>query len=243
MTIKFKWETEFKETEIGLKIPNDWEEKKISEIAEIGGGTTPSTSVNDYWNGDIPWITPNDLANYEYIFISKGERNITEKAIKECSLKIFPKNTVLLTSRAPIGYVAIAKNPVTTNQGFRNIIPKKGANSIYLFYYLKSMTEYLRDIAGGSTFQELTGSTLKQVVCPFPDSLEQSRIATVLSWFDDLIENKKRQNEILEKTAEAIFKSWFIDFEPFKYEEFVDSELGKIPKEWKVSKLGEVVKI
>ena len=241
MTLKFKWETEFKQTEIG-KVPREWEVQKIKEVGEIAGGTTPSTKKKEYWDGRIPWLTPKDLRDYEYVYISRGERNITEKAVKECSLKFFPEGTVLLTTRAPIGYVAIAKNRITANQGFRNIVPHK-IKSEYLYYYLKNVTDYLKSLAGGSTFGELTGTTLKEVLIPYPPPEEQSRIATVLSWFDDLIENKKRQNEILEKTAMAIFKSWFVDFEPFKNEEFVYSEeLGKeIPKGWEVKELGEFV--
>ncbi|MCW7073816.1 MAG: restriction endonuclease subunit S [Methanophagales archaeon] len=241
--IKFKWETEFKQTEIG-EVPREWEVQKIKEIGEVAGGTTPSTKKKEYWDGKIPWLTPKDLRDYEYVYISKGERNITEKAVKECSLKIFPEGTVLLTTRAPIGYVAIAKNQITTNQGFRNIVPHK-IKSEYLYYYLKNVTDYLKSLAGGSTFGELTGSTLKEVLIPYPPLPEQSRIATVLSWFDDLIENKKRQNEILEKVAMAIFKSWFVDFEPFKDEEFVYSEeLGiEIPEGWEVRKIRELIKI
>jgi len=107
--LKFKWETEFKQTEIG-KVPREWEVQKIKEVGEIAGGTTPSTKKKEYWDGRIPWLTPKDLRDYGYVYISRGERNITEKAVKECSLKIFPEGTVLLTTRAPIGYVAIAKN-------------------------------------------------------------------------------------------------------------------------------------
>jgi len=240
MTLKFKWETEFKQTEIG-EVPREWEVQKIKEVGEIVGGTTPSTKKKEYWDGRIPWLTPKDLRDYEYVYISRGERNITEKAVKECSLKFFPEGTVLLTTRAPIGYVAIAKNRITANQGFRNIVPHK-IKSEYLYYYLKNVTDYLKSLAGGSTFGELTGTTLKEVLIPYPPPEEQSRIATVLSWFDDLIENKKRQNEILEKVAMAIFKSWFVDFEPFKDEEFgYNEELGKeIPMGWEVEKFGDV---
>ncbi len=189
--MKFRWEMEFKETEIG-EIPKDWEVKKINEIGEIGGGSTPSTKVKDYWDGDIPWITPKDLANHGSRFISCGERNITRKAVIENSLKLYPSGTILLTSRAPIGYVAIIKNPVTTNQGFKNIAPKEGTNSEFLYYLLINISEYLKDISGGSTFEELTKEILKDVLIPFPPLPEQSRIATVLSWFDDLIENKRK---------------------------------------------------
>ncbi|MEM2919059.1 MAG: restriction endonuclease subunit S [Candidatus Altiarchaeota archaeon] len=244
MSVKFRWETEFKETEIG-EIPKDWEEKKVEAIGDIGGGTTPSTKIKNYWDGNIPWITPKDLANYNYRFIRRGRRNITEKAVEDNSLKIFPPGTVLLTSRAPIGYVSIAKNQVTTNQGFKNIVPNKDVNSEFLYYFLIHIGEYLKDISGGSTFDELTKEILKDVKISYPPLVEQSRIATVLSWIDDLIENKKRQNEILEKTAMGIFKSWFIDFEPFNNKEFeYNEELGKeIPKGWKVKPIGKIAEI
>lgn len=238
--LKFRWETEIKKTEVGFEIPSEWEEKRIGDIGDVIGGTTPSTKVEEYWNGEIPWITPNDLAKDEIKYISRGERNITKKAVKETSLKLLPEGTILLTSRAPIGYVAIAKNPVTTNQGFRSIVPYNKRDSEYIYYLLKLISEYLEQIAGGSTFSELTGTTLKSVKIPYPPDEEKIRIATVLSWFDDLIENKKKQNEILEKTAMAIFKSWFVDFEPFKDREFVDSELGKIPKGWEIKPIGEI---
>jgi type I restriction enzyme S subunit len=240
--VKFRWEKDFKETIFG-EIPKDWSEKLIKDVGDVGGGSTPSTKVKEYWDGTVAWITPDDLANHMFKYISYGKRNITERAVKEHSLRIFPSGTVLLTSRAPIGYLAIAKNPVTTNQGFKNIIPKDGTNSEFLFYLLKNIVEYLRDIAGGSTFSELTAASLREVKIPYPNSEEQSRIAIILSYFDNLIENKIIQNEVLEKTAMAIFKSWFMDFEPFKDEEFTPSELGEIPKSCKVEKLGEVVNV
>jgi len=242
--LKLRWETEFKETEIG-EIPQEWEMKRIEEISEIGGGTTPSTKIRDFWDGDVPWITPKDLSSWEYRFIQCGERNITQKAVKDNSLRIFPPGTVLLTSRAPIGYVAIAKNPITTNQGFKNIIPQNNTSSEFFYYILKHYSEYLKDISGGSTFGELTKEILRNVNIPYPPLPEQSRIAMVLSYFDDLIENKKRQNEILEKTAMAIFKNWFIDFEPFKNGEFVyNEELGKqIPKGWQIKAMKAIAEI
>jgi type I restriction enzyme S subunit len=237
--VKFRWEKDFKETIFG-EIPKDWEEKLIKEIGDVGGGSTPSTKVKEYWDGNVAWITPDDLAQHKFRYISHGKRNITEKGVREHSLRIYPSRTVLLTSRAPIGYVAIAKNPVTTNQGFKNIVPNNETNSEYLYYLLKNIVEYLRDIAGGSTFSELTATTLREVKAPFPSSKEQSLIAIVLSYFDSLIENRIMQDEILEKTAMAIFKSWFMDFEPFKDEEFINSDIRKMPKTWQTKKIKEV---
>lgn len=237
--VKFRWEKDFKETILG-RIPKDWCEKLIKEIGDVGGGSTPSTKIKEYWDGDVAWITPDDLAKHKFRYISHGKRNITEKAVKDHSLRIYPSGTILLTSRAPIGYLAIAMNPVTTNQGFKNIVPNDGTNSEFLYYLLKNIVEYLRDIAGGSTFSELTATTLREVKVPFPDSREQSRIAIILSVFDSLIENKIRQNEVLEEVAMAVFKNWFVDFEPFRDGEFEHSELGEIPKQFYVKPLEEV---
>ena len=237
---RFRLEKDFRVTIFG-RIPEDWNEKPINEVGDVGGGSTPSTKVKEYWDGDVAWITPDDLASHGFRYILHGRRNITEKAVRDHSLRIYPSETVLLTSRAPIGYVAIAKSAVTTNQGFKNIVPKNGTSSEFLYYLLISIVEYLRDIAGGSTFSELTATTLRQVKIPYPDPTEQSRIAIVLSWFDGLVENLKRQNEVLGKTAMALFKHWFVDFALFKNGEFADTELGKTPKNWNVKPIGEIV--
>ena len=109
-----KQETKFKDTEIG-KIPEDWDVKKICQVAEVIGGGTPSTKVSDYWGGQIAWITPKDLSNFKFRLIKNGERNITKEGLKNSSAKLLPKGTVLLTTRAPVGYLAIADNEITTN--------------------------------------------------------------------------------------------------------------------------------
>lgn len=113
-TLKLKKETEFKDMKI-RKMPKDWEVKEIGGVGEITGETTLSTTNQDYWGGNISWFTPKDLRDYVYIYISKGEWNTTKKAIEEASLKVFPKGTVLLTTRASKGYVAITKNPITAS--------------------------------------------------------------------------------------------------------------------------------
>lgn len=101
------------------KLPEGWEWKKLGEIGEICSGGTPSTRNEKNIDGDIPWITPADLSNFEGMYIEKGKRNISEKGLSSSSAKLLPKNSVIFSSRAPIGYVAIASNPLTTNQGFR----------------------------------------------------------------------------------------------------------------------------
>jgi type I restriction enzyme S subunit len=177
------------------KMPKTWETKKIKEVGEVGGGSTPSTKNKEYWNGEVAWITPKDLADRytdNFVYISKGERNITKKAVEECSLRLFPPNTVLLTSRAPIGYVAIAENYLTTNQGFKNIIPKDPVYCEFIYCFLKYNVEYLRDIAGGSTFSEITAETLKEVeliIPPTPILLRFHKL--VNSLFQKILLNQK----------------------------------------------------
>ena len=205
----------FKQTEIGI-IPENWKILKIDDVADVVGGGTPPTKDATNFGDEIPWITPKDLSNYTYRYIQKGERNITKKGLENSSAKLVPKGTVLLTTRAPVGYVAIAENDVTTNQGFRNLIPKNNFYSEYIYYLLKLNTEYLKSHASGTTFRELSGSTLKSLKFIFPPFEEQRTIASIFSSLDDKIELNRQINQTLESMSQAIFKSWFVDFEPVK---------------------------
>jgi len=244
-------QSNFKETEIG-KVPEEWDLSSIDEIGEVVGGGTPSTKVQEFWDGDIAWLTPKDLSNCNFRYVSRGERNISRKGLEKSSAKILPPNSVLLTTRAPVGYVAIARNDISTNQGFRSVIPKKGVSSEYLYYLLKNNTHYLKSHASGTTFGELAGSTLRSLKFAFPNFDEQKSIAKILSDLDSKIELNNEMNKTLEAIGQALFKHWFIDFEfpnndgkPYKSSggEMVDAELGEIPKGWSVKKLGDYVDV
>ena len=140
-------------------------ECKLSELGEIVGGATPFTKNESYYGGDIPWLTPKDLANFNGRYINFGERNITEAGYKSTSVKMLPINSVLFSSRAPIGYVAINnKNEVCTNQGFKSFIPKNIENSIYLYYYIKHHIKQIEQLGTGTTFKEVSRDDL----CKFP---------------------------------------------------------------------------
>lgn len=116
-----------------------WKTCKLSDLGMIVGGATPLTKkVENYEGGTIPWITPKDLASHYGRFISRGERNITEQGMSSCSTQLLPEHTVLFSSRAPIGYVAIAENEVCTNQGFKSVIPNSDTDYCFLYYFLKS---------------------------------------------------------------------------------------------------------
>ena len=150
----------------------------------------------------------------------------------------------MFSSRAPIGYVAIAKNPIATNQGFKSIIPNpEKVDSLFLYYLLKYNKDNIEAMGSGTTFKEVSGATMKNIEVYLPEDLEeQRRIAGILGSLDNKIELNRRINANLEAQAQALFRSWFVDFEPFRDGPFVDSELGKIPQGWKVAELGDVTK-
>lgn len=211
---------------------NYWKLVKIGDIGEVVGGGTPSTKCSDYYGGDIPWITPKDLSNFRNRYISRGERMISKLGLENSSARMLPPFSVLFTSRAPIGYIAIAKNELCTNQGFKSIIPDpKKCNALFLYYLLKYKKNDIELIANGSTFQEVSGTALKNFEVSIPPLDEQRKIAGVLSALDDKIELNNKINRNLEAQAQAIFKSWFIDFEPFG---------GSMPKRWKIGNLLDI---
>lgn len=193
-----------------------WPLMKLSDVADVAGGGTPSTKVSEYYGGDVSWLTPKDLSGYKKRYISKGERSITQLGLDNSSAKILPKNSVLLTSRAPIGYVAIARNTVTTNQGFKSLILKEDNDPEFFYYLLKSSKDYLESLASGSTFKEISGSVVKNAEFRIPSYKIQKRISRILGVIDERIENNQNVNQTLELMAHAIFKSWFVDFEPTK---------------------------
>jgi len=190
---------------------HNWKYYKVSEFAEVIGGGTPKTSVAEYWNGNIPWITPKDLSSHKARYISKGERNISQEGLKNSGAQTVPPNTVLLTSRAPVGYLAIAKNELTTNQGFRSLVARKGFSSEFVYYLLLNNIDYLKQHASGSTFQELSGGTLKNLEFQIPDYATQLEIAKILGDLDAKIELNQQMNKTLEAMAQALFKEWFVD--------------------------------
>ena len=196
---------------------SDWKVMKLSEVATIVGGGTPSSSKSEYFeNGNIPWITPKDLSGYNKRYISKGERNITELGLKNSSAKLLPKNTVLLTSRAPIGYVAIASNEISTNQGFKNLVLNDGHIPEFFYYLLKNNVHILESRATGSTFKEISGQILKDTELSIPTLDIQQKIVDILSPLDDKIELNTQINKTLEQIAQTLFKSWFVNFDPVR---------------------------
>lgn len=197
---------EMVESELGM-IPKGWEIGTVSDMGEVVGGATPSKKKEDYFtqNG-IPWITPKDLANTNDLFIERGSIDITEKGLKNSSVRKMPKGTVLFSSRAPIGYIAISKNEITTNQGFKSIVPAKktGFSSMYVFCWLKENTDIIRNRANGSTFKEISGSEMKKISSIIPPK-------NILVMFNNIqhdlfkkIETTESENRILKNIRDTL---------------------------------------
>ena len=181
-------------------LPEHWCWTRLGKITNVVGGGTPSSSKKEYYdNGTIPWLSPADLSGYSDIYISRGQKNITELGLSKSSARLMPKDTVLLSSRAPIGYVAIASNSISTNQGFKNFLPSDAFYSRFLYWYLKSSKSLLESYASGTTFLELSGSKASMVEFPLPPLPEQKRIVhRIESLFAKLDEAKEKIQQVLD---------------------------------------------
>lgn len=207
----------------------EWIECKISDIGTVVGGATPPTKkAENYEGGNIAWITPKDLSTFSGRYIQHGERNITRIGLKSCSTQLLPKNTVLFSSRAPIGYVAIAANEVCTNQGFKSVIPNETTDPLFLFYLLKYNRNKIEGMGSGTTFKEVSGNTMKNIIVKVPSDKEvQKKIASMLGAIDDKIEENERINNNLEQQAQAIFEDEFLS-------------LQSLPDGWKQASLIDI---
>ncbi len=177
--------------------PTHWEVKKLKDIGKISSGGTPSTSNDNNFGGNIAWITPADLTGYKDKFISKGKRNLSEEGLKNSSAKILPKGTILFSSRAPIGYVAIAQNEISTNQGFKNLTPNESVISEYVYYYLLGSKNLAEQSASGTTFKEISATAFSNLPIPLPPLSEQNLIVAEID----------RRFAIVDKTLNLIDKS------------------------------------
>ena len=154
----------------GGEIPSDWREGTISDLGNVIGGSTPSKAKPEYYTEHgIAWITPKDLSVNKNKFIARGADDITELGLRNSSAKLMPRGTVLFSSRAPIGYIAIASGEVCTNQGFKSIIPNGSVGTAFIYYFLIENLQTIESMASGSTFKEVSGTTMKGIPAIIPD--------------------------------------------------------------------------
>lgn len=185
------------------EVPENWVWVRLGEVTKVVGGGTPSTSKKEYYDeGNISWLSPVDLSNYNGIYISRGNKMITLEGLNNSSAKLLPKDTVCLTSRAPIGYVAIAEKELCTNQGFKSFLPSPTYLAKFLYWYLKGNKELLESKASGTTFLELSASKAATIEFPLPPLSEQQRIVErIEELFTKLDEAKERLQEVADSFA------------------------------------------
>ena len=182
--------------EVPFEVPENWVWVRLSDLGQVIGGGTPKTENPAFWNnGTIPWLTPADMKNVKGKYVSCGERNITEQGLNGSSARLMPTGTIVYSSRAPIGYIAIAANPLATNQGFKSIVLKKSKMAEYLYYCLQHWTPEIQSRASGTTFKEISGSEFGKTVIPLPPLAEQKRIvAKVEQLFIEIDEGRMTQD-------------------------------------------------
>lgn len=226
---------------------------RLGEIGRILNGSTPSTLDAENYDGDIVWVTPKDLSDQKSKYFYKGERNITQKGYDSCSTQMIPANNILMSSRAPIGLLAINKVDCCTNQGFKNIILDKTISDVdYMYYYLKYHIKEVEALGSGTTFKEVSKISFEKYEISLPDLDIQQKIASVLSSLDSKIALNRRINAKLKQMAKRLYDYWFVQFDfpnaegkPYKSSggKMVWNEILKreIPEGWEVKNIGSVI--
>ncbi|TBR11967.1 MAG: restriction endonuclease subunit S, partial [Rugosibacter sp.] len=153
-----------------------WQLKAIGDVCDVVNGGTPKTGVKGYWDGPHQWITPAEMGKRATPYIDQTERTITDAGMQNSSARLLPQQSVILSSRAPIGHLVINTMPMATNQGCKGLVPRNGLDNKYLYYYLASIVPLLNDLGTGATFKELSGGKLKEVPVPVAPLPEQHRI-------------------------------------------------------------------
>ena len=209
----------------------EWKECKLSEIMDLIGGGTPKTSNPDYWGGDIPWISVKDF-NGERRYVGDTEKKITKLGLENSSTKILSKGDIIISARGTVGELAIIPSDMAFNQSCYGLRAKDFVDSCFLYYLLKQSVNILKHNTHGSVFDTITRETFENISVKLPPLPTQQKIAAILSSLDDKIELNNKINTNLEQQAQALFKNWFVDFEPFG---------GKMPEGWKVGKLSDIL--
>ena len=209
----------------------EWKECKLSEIMDLIGGGTPKTSNPDYWGGDIPWISVKDF-NGERRYVGDTEKKITKLGLENSSTKILSKGDIIISGRGTVGELAIIPSDMAFNQSCYGLRAKDFVDSCFLYYLLKQSVNILKHNTHGSVFDTITRETFENISVKLPPLPTQQKIAAILSSLDDKIELNNKINTNLEQQAQALFKNWFVDFEPFG---------GKMPEGWKVGKLSDIL--
>jgi type I restriction enzyme S subunit len=230
----------------------EWREVALADVIEIISGGTPKTSIPEYWSGNIPWLSVADFNN-GYRWVSTAEKTITERGLEESATNVLKKGDIIISARGTVGVVAQLARPMAFNQSCYGVRGKQGiVETDFVYYTLKHAVTQMQQVAHGGVFNTITRDTFKIIKTQLPTLREQQAIACILGALDDKIELNRQMNKTLEAMARAIFKSWFVDFDPVRAksegrdtglpkhiadlfpDSFVDSDLGEIPRGWRM---------
>jgi len=245
----------------------EWQRMAFADAIDLISGGTPKTSVPEYWGGDIPWLSVTDF-NTSYRWVSSAEKSITKRGLVESATTMLNQRDIIISARGTVGVVAQLAKPMAFNQSCYGIRGKEGiAETDFIYYALRHAVSRMKQVAHGGVFDTITRGTFRIIDINLPPLPEQRAIAHILGTLDDKIELNRRQNETLEAMARALFKAWFVDFEPVRakmegrwrrgeslpglpahlYDLFpdrlVDSELGEIPEGWGVGTIGDLADV
>lgn len=255
---------------------SEWRTVSVADVAEVISGGTPPTSKPEYWGGEVPWLSVADF-NSAYRWVSEAEKHITKRALDETSTTLLNSQDIIVSARGTIGAIAQLARPMAFNQSCYGLRAKKGiADTDFLYYALRNLIATMKRVSHGAVFETITRDTFRVIKFLLPPLPVQRAIACILGSLDDKIELNRRMNRTLEEMARAIFKSWFIDFEPVRAkaavrrqhpkwtdeqvsraacpnlkpeiarlfpDSFENSELGEIPKGWRVKTIGDLAEI
>ena len=195
---------------------SDWTTSKLSDVIEIIGGGTPKRSENKYWNGDIPWLSVADFNN-DFRYVNDSIEHITELGLQKSSTKLLDKDHLIISARGTVGCLAQLSIPMAFNQSCYGLNGKEGIlDNGFLYYFLKNNISELKQKTHGAVFDTITRDTFEHIQISYPDLGTQKEIAKILGSFDDKIQLNTQINQTLEQIAQALFKSWFVDFDPVR---------------------------
>ncbi len=190
----------------------NWPLVKLKDCCDVVGGATPKRNVDEYWNSkDVPWITPKDISNLRQPVLEDAPEYISHIGFKSCATYLLPKGSVLLTSRAPIGNLAIAGRDMCTNQGFKCLVPNNNVDSTYLYYCMMAYSEKLKVLGNGATFKEVSKKIVEEFEIPLPPLAEQKRIAAILDKADSLRRKNQQAIQLADQFLRAVFLDLFGD--------------------------------
>jgi type I restriction enzyme S subunit len=225
------------------KQPTDWNLIQLSEIGKIVGGGTPDSGKKEYWEGGILWAVPTDITKLGSNFIDNTHRTISTLGLEKSSAQILPTGTILLTSRATIGECAINTKPITTNQGFQNLICNKNNNNLYILYALKYFKNKLLKMSQGTTFLEISKKNIEKIEILLPPLKEQQKIASILSNVDSLIEQTQKEITEIKNLKKGLMQKLLtkgISHKKFKIINWLFGKEIKIPEEWELKSINEL---